>query len=176
LTTGCFGRPLSQAGGIAMARRLKGESGRIVVVTLVELLLIAIVGLVGCGRSAAKPEPSPRNLQQIQVLYTIYLQSNKLTGPANEDEFKRFVRSQGAAEARRQEIDLGDLDQLFISPRDGQPYVVNYGLHFEPQKANQQVVVYETRGRDGLRAVAFATGWSEEVDAKRAAELGLKEL
>jgi hypothetical protein len=38
------------------------------------------------------------------------------------------------------------------------------------------IIVYEASGRDGKRTVAFANGQINEVDAERAAELGLNRI
>jgi hypothetical protein len=140
-------------------------------------LLIALCGGMGCGRSLEiKTEAGPSNLSKLHALYVSYMQMHRAAGPVNLEEFKRFISNEGSTEARRLDVDLTNLDQLFLSPRDNEPYIINYGLHFDAKSIGRQVFIYESRGRDGRRAVAYATGWSEEVDPQKAAELGLKEI
>ena len=65
-----------------------------------------------------------------------------------------------------------DVESLFVSPRDGQPYVVRYGLKFGgPSPGGSPVVAYEQTGVGGYRYVAFAVGGAEQVDEKRFREL-----
>jgi len=58
-----------------------------------------------------------------------------------------------------------DADSLFISPRDGKPYVVLYGRSKGPPgPGGAPVVAYEQEGRGGRRFVASSMGAIEEVD------------
>ena len=133
------------------------------------------LGLSGCGiGTVPSVEPPPPNMGQIVVLYMNYVGEHRGTGPHNEEEFKRFIRAQGADEARRSGVDLSQLDKLFISPRDAQPYVINYGLDQGDRSQGLQIIAHEAQGSDGKRVVAFMNGQIDEVNAERATELGLK--
>lgn len=137
--------------------------------------LIVLAGsLAGCGAKPEKLEPRPPQLQQIQVLYRIYVQRHNGVGPRNREEFKQFIQAQGKTEAKRLDVDLAQLDRLFVSPRDGQPYSINYGLRLMDEVHKRQIIISEMLGRDGKREIGFLNGWIEEVDADKADELSLK--
>jgi hypothetical protein len=139
------------------------------------LVLLPLLALVGCRQSAPPtPEPIAPNMGQITMLYMQYLRSHNGMGPRNAEDFKRFIRTDGAAEARRLEVDLSRPDELFTSPRDQQPIIINFGLRLGDTSQALPIVAYEARGRDGKRMVAFMNGMIKEVDAQQAADLGLK--
>jgi hypothetical protein len=138
------------------------------------LLIVVACGLIGCGSRSTKPDPSPTNLRQIQALYRVYTQVRGGVGPRDANEFKRFIRAEGSGDAQRLHVDLTQLDQLFISPRDEQPYLINYGLRLADEQNKRQIIVAERVGHNGKRAIGDLRGWVEEVDADQAAELDLK--
>jgi hypothetical protein len=104
----------------------------------------------------------------------MYMLSNNGVGPRDANEFKRFIRTEGAAEANRLEVNLTALDSLFVSPRDGQPYTINYGLRQVDSTRQPLVIVAEKVGHNSKRMVGFVGGWIEEVNAEKAAQLGLQ--
>ena len=62
-------------------------------------------------------------------------------------------------------MSAAEVDTLFVSPRDGQPYDVRYN---DPPPAEgpqgPAAVVVERVGKDGKRFVAYFTGKVEEID------------
>jgi hypothetical protein len=54
------------------------------------------------------------------------------------------------------------MDDLFVSPHDGERYVVLYGP--APKTGDASVVAYEKTGVDGKRQVGFLLGNIQEVD------------
>ena len=73
--------------------------------------------------------------------------------PASEKELRGFI-TEKAADA--------DLEALFRSSRDGQPYVVVY---LGKSKASPgTVIAYEKNGQGGKRFVAFSTTEVRELD------------
>lgn len=131
---------------------------------LVGMLSLSLF-FTGCGN----PDPtsySPPPESKLLRLYLKYAQSHRdnrgiPTGPANEAEFKRFLRSIPAQQLAEVQSHPGEIDQLFISPRDGQPYRLVYGLRID---ARPGVVLYESTGVDGKKRVYFLSGKSEEMD------------
>jgi hypothetical protein len=61
------------------------------------------------------------------------------------------------------------LDELFVSDRDGQPFVIKYGQ--SGGVMSKLPVVFEKEGKDGVRQVAYTNGQVEEVDAAKYEEL-----
>ena len=144
-------------------------------VRLLTVLLALILELIGCGRKVAPTlERPPPNMGQIVVLFMNYIGLHGGQSPGSADEFKRFIRTDGAPQAKQLGVDLARLEELFICPRDQQPYFINYGLRVGDNSKGLPIIAYEARGRDGNRTVAFVNGQIDEVDANRAAELGLK--
>ena len=63
------------------------------------------------------------------------------------------------------QVDPGNLDALFVSDRDGQPFVVRYGV--SGGLGATDAVIFEQQGRNGKRQVGFTDGTVEEVDSAR---------
>jgi hypothetical protein len=124
---------------------------------------------VGCAsREEAAQEVS--TLKPLVILYGQYVGQHRGQPPASEAEFKKFVESQGADTLRS--FGVADADDLWVSPRDGQPYVVLYGpVAGPPGPGGQPVVAYESVGVGGKRYVASSLGAVEEVDEARFREL-----
>jgi len=124
---------------------------------------------VGCGINAQKAEQETSNLKPLMVLYGRYIGQHRGQPPPNEAAFKDFVKSAGTAELPG---GAKDMDALFTSTRDKQPYVIIYG----PSKGStgpggQPVVAYEQAGVNGRRYVASMLGAIEEVDEGKFREL-----
>jgi len=61
--------------------------------------------------------------------------------PKSLEEFQPFLKG------------YGNPDELLVSPRDGQPFVIVYGADptIEPTPSNPQIIAYEKDGKDGTR-------------------------
>jgi hypothetical protein len=61
-----------------------------------------------------------------------------------------------------------DVDQLLVSPRDGQPYVIFWGVNPRTEQAGESPVVigYEKVGKDGTRFVFHSLGVVSMTDAE----------
>ncbi len=137
------------------------------------LVLGMCVLALGCGRSrrqAAAREES--RLKPLAVLYGQFTGQNRGNPPANEDQFKAFLRSMDPE--RLAAFGVNDADELFISERDGKPYVVLYGAargSSPTGPAGAPLIAYEQEGVGGNRYVASSIGAVEEVDESRFREL-----
>src|SRR5436309_2280518 len=90
-------------------RRLKRLAGSVV-------LLAAAVLLQGCQRSRTTPVEESR-LQRLAVFYGRYVSQNKGQTPPNEKQFKEFIQKADSSV---------NVEELLVSPRDNEPYVVRY--------------------------------------------------
>lgn len=109
-----------------------------------------LLGQTGCRQPRAKVEVS--RLQQLSVFYGRYMSQNKGQTPTSEKQFKEFI----------QKVDSSvNVDELFVSPRDNEPYVVRYK---EGMVAPGAVTVHEKTGVDGQRMVSLSTGEVRTVD------------
>jgi hypothetical protein len=127
--------------------------------------------LAGCGSPDAKKSNEMKNshLRWLLQLRTQALSQGRL--PKSEEEFKRYISSLDAATLDRLKTASGvaSVHELFISERDGQPFVIFYGQR--PSGVAADVVGYEQTGVDGKRYVGFGLGIVEEADEQRLNEL-----
>jgi len=114
--------------------------------------MLAAMATAGCGGQPATA-PTVISLRKLASYYGMFTSSHKGTAPANEGELRAFIKEK-AADA--------DLDGLFRSARDGQPYVVTY---FGATKVlPSTVIAYEKEGQAGRRFVAYSTTDVRELD------------
>jgi hypothetical protein len=136
------------------------------------LLGLIVVGTPGCGGSGSvdiNPEFGPTStgddvkdrMTQIQRLYQAYVNTNQRP-PANEEELKKFAK--GLSEEDREGYMLiEDIESCFTSPRDNQPFVIQYGMNLSPG-GEPKAIAWEAKGEGGSRIVALSTGYVEEYD------------
>ena len=120
--------------------------------------------LSGCdskGNNAAA-----RQLSHIRLLTNLYVKaaSQLHHNPKDEAEFKKTIIE---SDVKLENLKVDNVDELFISERDGKPLVVVYG-NILPASG---VVVYEQVGVNGLREVGYTLGKVSEVDAAEFAKL-----
>jgi hypothetical protein len=112
-------------------------------------LLLACLALAGCSRGpAAVKAEDMAHLGRIQQAYDEA--TDKLgRPPANAEELKPFLRPRGDPEA------------LLRSPRDGQPYVIQWGVNYRRLRTTAMpppILVHEQTGVDGKRHVLTTLG------------------
>ncbi len=128
--------------------------------------------VAGCGSQQVNREEEQSNLKPLATLYGQYIGQHRGQPPATEAAFKEFVKSQG--KPLLDSFGKTNVDELFISNRDGKPYVIRCGAaaaQGPPGPAGQPVVIYEQEGVDGKRFVASSMGAVEQVDEARFKEL-----
>jgi hypothetical protein len=124
--------------------------------------LAAVALATGCGNPAKVAQESS-NLKPLAVLYGQFIGQHQGKPPADEAEFKAFLKKLDPE--RLKSFQVADVDSMFISSRDNQPYIVRYGkLQGSAGPAAQPVVAYEQTGVDGKRYVASSIGAIQEVD------------
>lgn len=104
------------------------------------------------------------------VMYGRYVGQHQGKAPADEAEFRKFVEAQGTTDLAN--LGVSDPAKLWVSSRDGQPYVILYGpVSGPPGPAGMPVVAYESKGSGGKRYVASSLGAVDEVTEARFREL-----
>jgi hypothetical protein len=133
------------------------------------ILLVAIVAGCGSPGTNQSSDPSSSHLRWLLALRTQAISQGQ--APKNEEEFKRFINSLDAAALDRVKAASGisNIEELFISERDGQSYVIFYGE--PPAGVAADVVAYEQKGVDGKRFIGYGLGVVGEVDEQRFNEL-----
>jgi|tagenome__1003787_1003787.scaffolds.fasta_scaffold19977232_1 hypothetical protein len=127
------------------------------------LVILCLSLVIGC-RSKQTSEVGGTGDEPLATLTRLYVASMNANGgqaPANEAEFKKFVAASGDREL--QAAGVSSVDELFVSPRDNQPYVIPYGSD-AARLIGRGVVAYERRGKDGHRFVGYRLGFVNEID------------
>lgn len=121
--------------------------------------------MLACTPEQKPQSPIEKNLKALAVYYGGYTGQNKGVGPPNEEAFKKFIRTRTPPELENFGVDPANLDPLFISPRDNQPYGIAWGLRGAmPGPNGAGMVIWEQTGVNGKRYVADSIGKIEEVD------------
>jgi hypothetical protein len=128
---------------------------------------LALAAMIGCGSGAdaddALAEVNSTNIQKLANLYFTYQTKNEWRGPADEAEFKGFIRTFNPQKLARIGVDAAATDALFTSERDGQPFKIRYGVRGSAMGSSEPVV-FEAVGVDGRREVGFLNMTQREVD------------
>lgn len=126
--------------------------------TLVELLLLA--GLSGCG-TGPHVVPLSKAEQALTFVALAYGEAHSRLGhgPKDAEELKPFLK------------EFGNPDELLVSPNDGQPFVVVWGVNPTrggPTEYKQMfpILAYEQKGTSGKRALTDIRGRPMTVPEK----------
>lgn len=125
-----------------------------------------VVALTGCGGTDANSmiaAANDSNVKRLATLYSYFHIQNRNKGPKNKEQLRAFIEAQDANRLKRGGIDATKLDELFVSERDGEPFVVRYGVN-TVIRGPSLPVVFESTGVDGMRQVGFCNGSMKEVD------------
>jgi hypothetical protein len=144
--------------------------------TLIEVFSVLLIcGLFSSGCSSKDPasrigEMNDTRIKQLANLYMAHQMRNGSNGPKDQPAFKSFIQN-GMAPHRLEmmRVDPAKVDDLFVSERDGQPFIVKYGQ--SGGTMSKLPVVFEMEGQGGSRQVAFTNGQVEDVDEARYQEL-----
>jgi hypothetical protein len=129
--------------------------------------VIAIVLVVGCGKSRSPVESAHTRLGRLGLLYGMYASQHEGKPPTSLAQFQRFVEERISPDDLAR-AGAANASEFFTSPRDGQPYGF-ISLSALPVPAAGQrppVVLYEQQGQDGLRMVGMLGGGTDELDAE----------
>ena len=122
-------------------------------------MVVGVIGCGGCGTSDPKPalkaavlRANSTNSKRLATLYNRY-HARFFSGPRDETTFKKFIADRLAAELEELGASSGDIDALFVSERDKQPFFIRYGLSLTD--ARFRAMVLETQGLNGKALVLF---------------------
>lgn len=164
-------RQLFHPGGKSVAvqelyRKAFVNGGPVRPVSLVAAVLLGF--LAGCtshDAAHATSDPTAKvRLTRLTKFYTTYTALKKKP-PANEEAFKEYLRSLPRDEKVAAGVVGDDVDGLFVSPRDGKKYHIEYGKVIRPTGKNQ-AWAWEETGQAGKRYVALTMGYVQEYDAE----------
>jgi hypothetical protein len=117
--------------------------------------LIVCIALVGCAETnptKTMAEFNASNIQKVRNSYSMYATVNG-GAPKDMDSFVKFLKEDAGAQIRlkRMGIDVDRIDDIFVSERDGEPFVIRWGLGGSKDHA----IVFESVGVDGMRMAAY---------------------
>ena len=141
-------------------------------------LMVIVVGLVvGCSskdpRDAAMAELNKTNIQRLANLYKGFQMKHAtegFRGPKDLEEFKSHIKETPSENLSKMGVDSGDIDSLFTSERDSEPYDIKYDVSGGP-RGSEAAVIFEKTGVGGKKMVGFLNSRTEELDAAEADSL-----
>jgi hypothetical protein len=129
--------------------------------------LAAMTFLMGCG----EPDPGDllaqannTNLRRLANLYATFQSRHDWRGPADEAEFKAFLKGWNPSKLAKIGVDPNAIDKLFMNDRDGEPFKIRYGVPGHVLGSNAPVI-FESKGVGGKRLVGSLNMTTQEVDA-----------
>src|SRR5262245_58654208 len=138
---------------------------------MIWLVLLALGAGAGCGSDELN-SPTAVRLRGLANLYLDCAVAKNGKGPANEQEFKKHLRSLPDFVVQMNGLDPGALDAAFVSERDNEPLVIAYGVSISGMSGTSApMVAHEKTGKNGKRLVAFANAKVELADEARIKEL-----
>jgi hypothetical protein len=123
-----------------------------------------LAALSGCTNHVASDVAAMNssNIQRVGNLYAAFQNYHEGRGPKDEAEFKGFVKSFDSRKLAMMGVDPNNVDSLFTSERDGQPFKLRYKVN--GGRGSVDAVVFEQTGEAGKRQVAFTGGTVEDED------------
>ena len=127
---------------------------------------VIIAGCGGTNSDKMFADATDSNAKRLGTLYAQYQVSNRdarFLGPADKDAFVTFIKEQNARGLERIGVDPDNLEPLFVSERDQQPFKIRWEVQ-GVSRGPAQPVIFETAGRDGTFVVGFTGFIQKEVD------------
>jgi hypothetical protein len=133
--------------------------------------LLALVAAPGCG-SDGLDSPTAARLKVLANFYLDCAVAQNGRGPANEQALKKHLRIQPDFVLKTNGVEPSAFDSLFSSERDGEPFVVLYGVQISRiSGTSAPLVAHEKTGKNGKRLAVCANGKVEAADEARLKEL-----
>jgi hypothetical protein len=128
--------------------------------------LVTIVNVMwlfsACGGGRTLDEQAQANLRRVAQFYQQYVASHDGTEPQSAEELRQWVA--GSDPAKLAISSDTDLDAVFVSLRDGQPYIVVPAGKGGVTQQGDRIIAHEQTGSGGKRMVAFDIGRVTEMD------------
>ena len=119
-------------------------------------LFLGLMLVVGCGGGdlPTLSDLNDSNIRRLHSCYNIYMNAHQYRGPKDKQELLDFLTSDNTAKVllKRMDVTPDQLEGIFTSERDGEPFKVRYGLSGIADHA----IVFESVGIEGKRLVAFS--------------------
>ncbi len=131
---------------------------------------IAMVTLAGCDQSGSLNSPTALQMRGLSAVYLDFAAATG-KGPANEQQLLGHIKNVPQFLLAKSGITPSTTSRAFVSERDGEPFVIRYGVGICQQKRSAAIIACEKKGNAGTRYVAFADGHVDCIDEGAAKEL-----
>jgi hypothetical protein len=150
---------------------MQGRSGKIKWLGLL-LVLSGLAAVLGCGQDEPPPRKHETHIRGIWHAALFYRQYNNYQWPRDAAELKQWAE---ATLTPHQVKDLGlvSLEETFVSPRDGEPYVVLQVVGSPPTvnphdgggsiEEAGPIFAHEAKGIGGKKYVVYASSFAAEL-------------
>jgi hypothetical protein len=128
-------------------------------------VLIVLLFFSGCRKASGPIDQKQTNLSWLGSMYRNYIGQNQGHPPKTIDDLRKYVEKNTSAEQLAR-LKVGSMNELFVSPGDGKPFTLVAYDKLPPPKAGSlpPVVLYESQGEGGKRAVGFLGGGTRILD------------
>ena len=130
------------------------------------IFVVALNGCFGTNSDTMFKQATDSNAKRLGTLYAQYQISNpddRLLGPPDKEKFVEFIQSRSSSGLSRIGVDKDNLDSLFVSERDQQPFKIRWEVQ-GISRGPAQPVIFESVGNNGKFVVGFTGFIQKEVD------------
>lgn len=115
------------------------------------------LGTVGCSDTDRLSTPTAQRLKGLSTAYLDYAVA-KGSGPADFQSLLRHARNMEPFVLGLGVQGLAKVEDLFVSHRDGQPFIIHFGRPLSLSQEQAHAIAYEASYVEGSRYVAYANG------------------
>jgi hypothetical protein len=123
-------------------------------------ILILLAGCGSNGGAVRTPAGDYSAIRKIEWYYDEYVGTHSSQPPKDEQVFREYLNSKQDGLTR----DGLTVDQIFVSPRNGEPLVWLYGKTLVTGPMGMNYIAYEKSSTDGKRLALAAGGRYEVLD------------
>ena len=147
-----------------MVKRTNKIAIRDLVLNLRLIGALVVSMALGCHNgSSASANPNDTNIKFLSALFARHQIAFSGRAPADREQFVEYMRKRESKLLEK--VGVSDPNELFISKRDGKPYVMFFGKEARNPRL-MGITGYEKEGVGGKRFVGFQSGdvqlWTEE--------------
>lgn len=118
--------------------------------------VLAVASVLGCSSKQSNDisHLTNTNMKKLYAAMNTFMRLNDFRGPKDQAELVKFFEGNRRAQTilGRCGVKIDELEEILISERDGEPFVVRYGVNGIADHA----LVFESVGVEGLRMVALS--------------------
>jgi len=142
------------------------------------ILTAVVLATTGCSSdtdfNAGSTERQTKvTMNVLSIIYGEYLDFHNANPPKDIGAFRKYLESR-AEDLKRYNVEK--IDQLLISPRDGQPFVIICGKRSAPSDSpDMPWAAYEQNGIEGKRLAVQVRGGVHELIAEEIEKIGTQQ-